>query len=569
MTITLTGDKVPGQCISLHEFLAKKVLLAAQSEASGRNVFSCAFLFSTNQGRNIVVNVDAIEPTTVDVPSNFSKILHRRIDTEMSGLPATVVRKAKDFKGNIQQSKLLSCDVSEQVFQKGCFFNSTQLPLFVFQKEASYCAKDLLDNVSSYQSQDVLQKLFFSYILTVISRSQPMETENVKRFGDSAHYCIYNTDSESHALYVLSKMVNRIAAKVKNRLGADEKIQRIEFHGCSTRDLCPLCYTNMNCVQFLANKKQNFGILGALLDVFKTMDCADDSCETATFISSLQEFQSVDNTANPLWDLDESITSIVPGFVYQFRLSNAEIGKIMNTNEQALRAGVAGMVDLSSIPMDLEEMVPDSGTMSIDDGSTLHPAPIIPPKETQTHSHSTAETPAADVSGNDTLVELQLARAGYRLQNVPGDGNCAFWSILVAQGKISDEELGKLMEAYESLKTELGYSPNWSDCKDVLRKAAPEAVEKMIQLRNSCGLGDVGKWEKEEDLRGIASVIENPIVLVQVRDGTVTYTLYATENAGTNLTGPDVEQIFEVYKDALFIYHNDSHFQAIVPLATH
>ncbi len=48
---------------------------------------------------------------------------------------------------------------------------------------------------------------------------------------------------------------------------------------------------------------------------------------------------------------------------------------------------------------------------------------------------------------------------GYTIIDVPGDGNCAFWAVLVANGDIPSDELSKLMAAYTILQ-QYGYSPN-------------------------------------------------------------------------------------------------------------
>lgn len=66
------------------------------------------------------------------------------------------------------------------------------------------------------------------------------------------------TDSEAGAIYVLQhkyvidNIINELC-KQFSKLGKGIHIISIEFHGCTTRDMCPLCFSNMNIIQYLCN----------------------------------------------------------------------------------------------------------------------------------------------------------------------------------------------------------------------------------------------------------------------------------------------------------------------------
>jgi len=64
-----------------------------------------------------------------------------------------------------------------------------------------------------------------------------------------------STDSEASALYVLQHryVIDNIINQLCSQIPAGAQLSSIEFHGCTTRDMCPLCFTNMNIIQYLCN----------------------------------------------------------------------------------------------------------------------------------------------------------------------------------------------------------------------------------------------------------------------------------------------------------------------------
>ncbi len=64
-----------------------------------------------------------------------------------------------------------------------------------------------------------------------------------------------STDSEAGALYVLQHryVIDNIINQLCSQIPVGAQISSIEFHGCTTRDMCALCFTNMNIIQYLCN----------------------------------------------------------------------------------------------------------------------------------------------------------------------------------------------------------------------------------------------------------------------------------------------------------------------------
>lgn len=155
----------------------------------------------------------------------------------------------------------------------------------------------------------------------------------------------------------------------------------------------------------------------------------------------------------------------------------------------------------------------------------------------------------------------------YQIFDVPSDGNCGVWAILVATGGITLEDLDKLMVAYKDFKVKKGlnYNPSWNDCCEVLNDAVPSAVQKMINLRTNSNIGILGNWLGNDDLPTIANIIQRPIVLVQRINRESVYTLYDSNNAGENLMGQTIEQILKNHNNAIFIYYENYHYQAMIP----
>ena len=124
-----------------------------------------------------------------------------------------------------------------------------------------------------------------------------------------------STDSEAAAIYILQQkyVIDNIIEEIASSLDA---ITSIEFHGCTTRDMCALCFTNMNIIQYLSYKQQTFGFsfLGYLKQRIQEKN-SQAPCSTKIFISSFKESNGNlnFNSANLAPNCDNSC-------VYQFRI---------------------------------------------------------------------------------------------------------------------------------------------------------------------------------------------------------------------------------------------------------
>ncbi|MDR1665693.1 MAG: hypothetical protein LBR62_01445, partial [Puniceicoccales bacterium] len=104
--------------------------------------------------------------------------------------------------------------------------------------------------------------LLFSLLLATCERWHETKSE---RDGRTYQIVMRTTDSEIRALHVLqtrcviegivSEGLGPYALRLydKDRKNQIHFINSIEFHGCTTRDMCPFCFAHMNMVQVLSN----------------------------------------------------------------------------------------------------------------------------------------------------------------------------------------------------------------------------------------------------------------------------------------------------------------------------
>ena len=118
------------------------------------------------------------------------------------------------------------------------------------------------------------------------------------------------TDSEASAIcvlqhkFVIDNIIERLTEILIENYATKPQIVSIEFHGFTTRDMCPLCFTNMNIIQYLCNDPTpynpvKFSFLKYLKHKLQTErypegpTYATATCSTKIFISSQKA--SVDN----------------------------------------------------------------------------------------------------------------------------------------------------------------------------------------------------------------------------------------------------------------------------------
>ncbi len=304
--ITKTLKEVPkGYIEDLHKFLCKKVLQGHEKYSKAKynkgtldgNRFACAFVIKTNRDRLLRIYINDIPP------QEFSKN-----EKSISGLLKNFDTKKHEKEGNVVEN------IKEKIFGLGSFRRTNQIPLYCLVKENKEIDKVLqkICQDSTVGKENDISKLFFASISLTLERSQ----------SDSTWYRKYNNDSELHALYALEKMGKEITNCFKSLLIENEQITSIEFHGCTTRDMCALCYTNMNAMQLMANKREKIGMLGTIIARLQEMRIAVKECESATFISSVKAFPET----NLLMSNPVPTGTISSGFVYQFRFSEPQVG---------------------------------------------------------------------------------------------------------------------------------------------------------------------------------------------------------------------------------------------------
>ncbi|MDR1665617.1 MAG: hypothetical protein LBR62_01030 [Puniceicoccales bacterium] len=104
--------------------------------------------------------------------------------------------------------------------------------------------------------------------------------------------------------------------------GDGGRITAIVFHGCTTRDMCALCSTNMNIVQYLGNKGAGESFLGYLRSSLIEEGMATADCSVSTVISSLVEFPGRRYGGNNLW-FPANMPHFKYGYVNQFRFEES------------------------------------------------------------------------------------------------------------------------------------------------------------------------------------------------------------------------------------------------------
>lgn len=167
-------------------------------------------------------------------------------------------------------------------------------------------------------------------------------------------------------------------------------------------------------------------------------------------------------------------------------------------------------------------------------------------------------------------LENELAAAGYRIQDVPGDGNCAFTSVEVARGnEMFTGENQPVQQLSQQQQQQIQALRN--DTANLMLENQNEVItnEFIADLRqlgfwNGGIEGGVGL----EVLSFVAQVINQPIfVLMQGPNGNYQY--WISSNDGDlgfhEIEVNEIRQTLNEYRNAIKLFHNGIHFQALVP----
>ena len=134
-----------------------------------------------------------------------------------------------------------------------------------------------------------------------------------------------STDSEAAAIYILQQryvidnIINDFMTLFKDLIKSIKPkptVTSIEFHGCTTRDMCALCFTNMNIIQYLSYKQQTFGFSFLRYLKYKVQEKTSQAlCPTKIFISSFKA-----SNGNLNFNSENLAANYDDDCVYQFRI---------------------------------------------------------------------------------------------------------------------------------------------------------------------------------------------------------------------------------------------------------
>lgn len=132
--------------------------------------------------------------------------------------------------------------------------------------------------------------------------------------SSKAASAIRTTDSETRSIYEFNSK-KYLQNNLITELPKDKKVVSIEFHGCTTFDMCPFCFANMNMVQFLANHNKDVGFLGLLKSLLKKQESLVNPNDTSTtiIISSCRNGGYFHNEQYG-WESDDIMTKKVNQF---------------------------------------------------------------------------------------------------------------------------------------------------------------------------------------------------------------------------------------------------------------
>jgi hypothetical protein len=389
--------------------------------------------------------------------------------------------------------------------------------------------------------------------------------------GSQRHYALINSDSEAKAIVSLGdeRYLLNLIRKVSNEIENGAKIIAIEFHGYTTKDMCPLCYTNFNIVQYIANElaydkiEPNVGFLGNLKWMLISEKLAEKSCQTAIIISSSEEFPDPKDNGdigNPLWCiLPSPHDSFEYSRVNQFRFQEAEEKEgsapkviveglvaskpketISKKPPQVLTPG--GLKIIQKLEYDVMCHVEKTAGFWLFKWTYITPVRLVlkdngiveedfksiteikkgkqilfyKDKEHYYPSRTIAPLPTKPkgaFSPPQKISNRILARlegTGYVVKDAGGGGDCGPLSILFSLGKaLSEENVRTLREGVSA--------PMWSDYLDALGNIGygDEDANPALDLFRSQAerIGTMGSWIEPSDFSHIARYIEKCIVL--------------------------------------------------------
>lgn len=327
------------------------------------------------------------------------------------------------------------------------------------------------------------------------------------------------TDGETQSIHTISNE-DFLQKNLIDKLPKDKKIVAIEFHGCTTFDMCPFCFANMNMVQFLANHNIDAGFLGLLKSLLgnQKLLATPDDIPTTIIISSCRNGGYFHNEQYG-WKSDNIMTKKVN----QFRIDDNVISpqKLQTINQIPIKTGR---------PNQMKKQKKAKKTNSFTSSIMYWQYPFTLP--------------------------------GYQLINVSGsNNNCGVRALLTAiNGEDTADEETIKQERQKALQAFNTYIKKHTD-----HNKSQQTIE---QTRNR--IANSGQMLTTEDFQWFASSLNRSIaIVVQGPNGEISYRHFSNTGDITDPNDiPNQDAFFNLIRlqpDTIVIYHSGIHFQALVP----
>lgn len=460
--ICINLKEVPENAKDLHQKLAKMVYVDKQE--TSKNYFACAFIIYT-KSKNITIDI------TVDI-------------AKVERIPVDKLAK-----------QVNSC----------CVFESGDSENIVF----NYVESLEVDFNTIIESSKYVPAAY-----TILASAKAI-TDRSRSYPD-VKYANRITDSEIRALSVLgnAKVIANIVKEIKNQNIQD--ITHIEFHGCTTRDMCGLCFIRMNMWQELSNAKCEDSFICKLKKALKFQGITfQKDLFLTTYISSLT---SAEDEHNLNFRIDELQDKPKDQYVHQMRITT-------------------------------ETCYSDKKEICLQRKGT---------KSKTLSSKKTTQKKSSQTSFKNSY--LNYGERKYVLVDVPRDGNCGVFAYLFASGEININFWdGGEVEIPTCCKGSDAYATAEQFRQDIVKA---EQNAKIISRLGSMATAkeNLEHWLWTTDFRFIAQKKNRNIIICSKNPGQAPYTLYTTD--GAEELALDIND-FEV-ENPVIIYYEGNHYKAYV-----
>lgn len=331
--------------IQIHINLSKKVQNPPQNpDGTSRNLFECCFRFRFNDNTSTTIYIDTIfescDPFWDEKQYPCSATIKNLIFKCVTKIP------------NNENIKYLTY-----------LYGGKESPQPISREPLILSLKKTYENRNKKQVQNPIKKKTSARAVRI-------------------------TDGETQSIHTISNE-DFLQKNLIDKLPKGKKIVKIEFHGCTTFDMCPFCFANMNMVQFLANHNIDAGFLGLLKSLLgnQKLLATPDDIPTTIIISSCRNGRYFHNEQYG-WKSDNIMTKKVN----QFRI-------------------IESKDSLESKQLEKQYAPPKEEKFNTEIKTKK--------KKTKKEKHKQQQP-----------IQKQLTTLGYEIHDVLGDGNCGIYAIL-------------------------------------------------------------------------------------------------------------------------------------------